>query len=481
MQNLDSYFHQINEAIDVVKVVMLYDRDPEREDRGEEPRTPEQMLFEDEFKKRKISFRTIDIMNAILESKGGSKYSIDDHKESPFTISTSDTVILIRGGAAENYYTENFTRKLELEGFFLINPLDAIKFCNDKYASTLALEAAGVPVPKTIMVTNTKNLEPAVEAVGGKFPLIVKMVRGTHGLGVSIIESMESLKSVLDTIWTADENADILLQEKIENDYDIRVHVLTKKFIDADDVDDSYIIGSMKRTAVEKDFRTNISTGGKATKVKITDDHKQIAIEAARISGCKWCGVDLMVDKKTGGAYVLEVNGNCPGVKGITELGIDIVPEVVDYLIDKSNWGSVSYRAGLKEIVNVNGLFDCVGRLTVTSVKDDAMSTLYVDSLIIKGKNIEIDVDGNKFTFPVEITDSNPYITLNIEIGSRGPISHDFLVNERGDIDRYMDISTVPIRHLGLIVDPSTSFVMTSFGDDDKYKSTKNELIHVLK
>ena len=123
------------------------------------------------------------------------------------------------------------------------------------------------------------------------------MLSGSHGIGVSIVESMESLKSVIQTIWKANKDVELLIQEKIESDYDLRIHVLTSRFNSPSPSDtDSVILCYMRRNRVNKDFRTNYSLGGTVEKTEITPEQEELSIASARAVGCNWCGVDIIVD-----------------------------------------------------------------------------------------------------------------------------------------------------------------------------------------
>ena len=130
-----------------------------------------------------------------------------------------------------------------------------------------------------------------------------------------------------------------MIQEKIDSKSDLRIQVIIKKFDPLNGGKDNCIIlGSMKREAVEKDFRTNYSLGGKVSKFDIPEELVDIACKAANAVGCHWCGVDIMIDEKTQKPYILEVNSS-PGTEGISKaIGKPIVDDVLDYILDKENW-----------------------------------------------------------------------------------------------------------------------------------------------
>ena len=185
----------------------------------------------------------------------------------------------------------------------------------------------------------------------------MKLLSGTQGIGVSIVDSYASLKSVYQTIRKLDESSEILVQEKIDSNYDLRIQVIVKNFDPiSPSKDNCIILGSMKSEAVEKDFRTNYSLGGSVSKYEIPEDLVDIACKAANAVGCHWCGVDIMIDKKTKKPFILEVNSS-PGTEGISKaIGKPIVGDVLDYIMDKSNWSYSNLEIGYLEQITVPGV-----------------------------------------------------------------------------------------------------------------------------
>ena len=294
--------------------------------------------FDIECKKKGIKFKIMDIDSIRLFKEDSKILMLIDKHQKPFEINPTDTAILIRGGVTKNAYTNDLLKRLEVLNFFILNTPESIVTCQNKYVTSRILMDAGVTVPKMSIIHHVDDIERAVEEIGGQFPVILKLLSGSQGIGVSIIDSFPSLKSVLQTMWKLQPNLEVLLQEKIETDYDLRIHVLTKRFEPPYTKDDSVIIGSMRRNKIEKDFRTNFSLGGTVDKTELTKEQEQMAIDSARAIGCNWCGVDLIVDKKTGKNYVLEVNSS-PGTTGLKKAtGLNVVGSVVDFIADTSNW-----------------------------------------------------------------------------------------------------------------------------------------------
>ena len=80
--------------------------------------------------------------------------------------------------------------------------------------------------------------------------MILKTSIGSTGVGVMFVESEKALVGIVQLLYREDRYIDILLQEYIKTDYDVRVIVLKGK-----------VMGAMKRPIVKGDFRSNVSQG----------------------------------------------------------------------------------------------------------------------------------------------------------------------------------------------------------------------------
>ena len=154
--------------------------------------------------------------------------------------------------------------------------------------------------------------------VGGP-PLVIKLLESTQGNGVVLAETQQAAESVIGAFQGLDAN--ILVQEFIKESKgtDIRCFVVGKK-----------VIGSMKRTAKEGEFRSNLHKGGAGTKIKITPEERRVAVRAAQALGLRVAGVDILRGKD--GPKILEVNSS-PGLEGIEKVtGRDIANAIIEYI-----------------------------------------------------------------------------------------------------------------------------------------------------
>jgi ribosomal protein S6--L-glutamate ligase len=194
----------------------------------------------------------------------------------------------------------------------------AIARSRDKLRSLQVLSKRGVDMPKTIFASNKSNAKDVIELSGGA-PLVLKILEGTQGVGVVLVDSEKAAKSVLDAFYGMDVN--LLVQEYIEEagGADIRAFVVNGE-----------VVGAMKRQGAEGDFRSNLHQGGSATAHKLTRKERATAIAAAKAMGLGVCGVDMIPSKR--GPLVMEVNSS-PGLEGIeTSTGIDIAGKIMEYI-----------------------------------------------------------------------------------------------------------------------------------------------------
>ena len=220
-----------------------------------------------------------------------------DGKE--FVASRFNTVVVVRGAASGQSGTLDMISAFEKDGFFVINNREAIDICSDKYRTSLVLAEADLPTPRTALLTDDEMIEEHHKQVGGKFPVVAKTLRGSKGIGVFMLDSEVSLKSTVQAFLKSNENEELILQEYIPINNDMRIIVLNGK-----------VTAVMKRDKAKGDFRSNFSMGAKVSGIRISKELKRLALDAAKAIGCYYCGVDIALSKRTKKPYILEVNSS---------------------------------------------------------------------------------------------------------------------------------------------------------------------------
>lgn len=177
-----------------------------------------------------------------------------------------------------------------------------------------------IPCPNTYYI-NTKRQERFIEELEHtcNYPIIVKDIKGYRGKNTFLAKNREQLGEILKNL---DPEIKVLFQEFIPNDYDWGVLVSKGK-----------VVATEKSFPKKGEFRNNACNGASEVFVDVAacpDNVKKIAVDAAKILSLEWCRADIVIDKNTGEAKLLEVNR----YPGITK-GTDEVTAVIDFLKDR--------------------------------------------------------------------------------------------------------------------------------------------------
>lgn len=190
---------------------------------------------------------------------------------------------------------------LEAAGVRTLDTARAIERAGDKFRSLQDLAAAGVPVPETALVHGPGQVPASVGLVGG-LPAVLKLRRGTGGVGVLLVESAEALESTAQTLLSLGHS--VVVQERVgPAGIDLRAVVV-----------DGRVVAVMERHAAAGEFRANVRRGARVRAVAPGGPIADVARAAARALGLRVCGVDLV--PTDAGPKVLEVNA-APGFAGI--------------------------------------------------------------------------------------------------------------------------------------------------------------------
>ena len=316
-----------------------------------------------------------------------------DGGEKDILVETSSTVVFVRAGALGTEIGLALLGTLQNAGCMMINDRDGMMTCDNKMSSYTAFERSNIPTPRTSLVNNEKSIADAHERIGGKFPVIIKTLTGTQGIGVSKVESMESMMSVIQSLWKF--NAPLIIQEFLKIEFDIRTIVLNGR-----------IVASTKRIKPEKDFRSNKHRGAKTVPYTLNDKEKSEIIAAARATGAYMVGVDhAIVD---GEIFILECNGS-PGLgSNFQNYDITVQPQVptkeeniikfvVEYLQNPLHRRfDFNQEAGYHETIDIDGYGPI--RAKFDTGNGTRASMLIVDKIDVDGKKVKWERDGKKFT-----------------------------------------------------------------------------------
>lgn len=226
--------------------------------------------------------------------------------------------VIPRIGASVTFYGSAIVRQFEVMGVISANPSQAITRSRDKLRCMQILSGAGIGMPITGFARRTLDVDDLIKMVGGP-PLVIKLLEGTQGIGVVLAETKKAASSVIEAFYGLGNN--ILIQEYIKESRgtDIRAFVV-----------DGKVVGAMRRTAKEGEFRSNLHRGGTAEVIKLNKTERDTAVRAAKELGLTVCGVDMLPSDR--GPLVLEVNSS-PGLEGIEKAtNKDIAGTIISFL-----------------------------------------------------------------------------------------------------------------------------------------------------
>ena len=227
-------------------------------------------------------------------------------------------------------------RHLEQLDVWTANTSQGILQSRDKLHSSQILARNRIPTPRTAYVRDMKDIERAIEAVGG-LPVVVKVTQGTQGQGVFLRHTLHETPNLVQGLLVTGKA--VLIQEYVAESHgkDIRALVVGGK-----------VVACMRRKARGREFRSNYHLNGTVEKVDISEEYADVACRAARVLGLNVAGVDLL--EGNDGPLVLEVNSS-PGLEGIEKAsGANVAGAIIDYVIAESDFNEVNVDQLLKTI-----------------------------------------------------------------------------------------------------------------------------------
>lgn len=218
------------------------------------------------------------------------------------------------GSLEQVVYRMDVLSQLEAAGVTVLNSPKSVECAVDKYLTTAKLEAAGLPVPETIVCEDSDDALAAFEQLGRD--VVVKPIFGSEGRGIMRVSDPDLALRTFRTLERL--QAALYLQRFVNHPgYDIRVLVL-----------DGKILGGMKRVS-DGDFRTNVSRDGRGEPHTVTDTEADWALRASAATGARFAGIDIMYDRE-GRGFVIEVNA-VPGWRAFQRVtGLDVAKLVIE-------------------------------------------------------------------------------------------------------------------------------------------------------
>ena len=208
--------------------------------------------------------------------------------------------VYLRG--SYNYADLLISIALALKGKVYLPVTDeALAVAHNKFLTEVKLKDEKIPLPKTHLVYKEETAKIVANSL--HYPVVFKMLSGTHGKGVMFAESAEGANSLIDMLSKIKEP--YIIQEYVETGAtDIRALVVGRRVI------------AMERVAKEGELRAGIHSGGIGRKIELDYDNKQLARKVAKTINADICAVDML--KGATKTVVTEVNLS-PGIIGLTD------------------------------------------------------------------------------------------------------------------------------------------------------------------
>nr|MDO8114714.1 RimK family alpha-L-glutamate ligase [Candidatus Sigynarchaeota archaeon] len=226
-----------------------------------------------------------------------------------------------------SFYRMDTLYALEARGKVLVNGARATETAMNKCLTSVALDAAGISTPATIVAENLKHALASFEKLGGD--VLIKPVYGSQGIGIFRVQDKGYAENVFLEMFR---NGHVFYVQEFHpwacppgitasHPFDVRVVVIG-----------GGIAGAMIRESpLETAWKTNVHQGAVPRAYDPPEEVRELARRAARAIHLDIAGVDLLFSAKTQDWVVLEVNC-APGWTGLAKVcDADIPARIVEF------------------------------------------------------------------------------------------------------------------------------------------------------
>jgi RimK family alpha-L-glutamate ligase len=228
---------------------------------------------------------------------------------------------------SRSFFRMDVLYALEQRGKILINKARSTETAMNKALASVALDAAGIPTPATLVTENLKHALTAFDALGGD--VLIKPVYGSQGVGIFRIQDKGLAENVFLELFR---NGHVFYIQAfhpwsappgiaISRPFDVRLVVVGDE-----------IAGAMIRESPAIDqWKTNIHQGAIPRPYSPSKEVRDLALASTKALGLEVAGIDLLHSARTGGWIVLEANC-APGWTGLSKASnADIPATIVEY------------------------------------------------------------------------------------------------------------------------------------------------------
>lgn len=200
-----------------------------------------------------------------------------------------------------------------------INTEHTVRCCRNKMLTGLLLQQNGIRQPDTSYFPKMGRQE----SIQVSLPSVYKKKKSAHGTDAA---KLNDHKELLSFLTSKGKQNNLYFQKYLNNfGFDYRVMIVGNN-----------IVGTLKNTYADGEWRTPINHGGKAESVKTPPRLGALALRSAKAVGADFAGVDIL--PATNGSYhVLEVNSTPDMSFFYEQTGINPAQEILKHLEDKIN------------------------------------------------------------------------------------------------------------------------------------------------
>ena len=268
------------------------------------PRVEERWLFE-ALEARNISYEKILDRNLSLDLHSGNGW-----KEFNVVI---ERCLSFKNGLY-------LTQSLNAWGIPTVNSSQVAAVCGDKLTTSIALEEAGIPQPRTWAAFSPDAALEIMDEIG--YPVILKPVVGSWGRLLSKINDREAAETILEhkqTLGSYNHSIFYIQKHIAKPGRDIR----------------AFVIGDRTVCAIYRyadHWITNTARGGKAEVCEVDSELNELCLKTAQAIGGGVLAVDVLEDPNEG-YLVNEVNHTMEYHSTVPLTGVDIPGMIVDYAL----------------------------------------------------------------------------------------------------------------------------------------------------
>jgi len=408
--------------------------------------------FEEEAQKMGMKTFLANFKEVSLKFDNGKHFLSDDKKK--IEINKSDTVVFVRGTPSRDSMLDLIS-ELERLGITCINNRTTINVCADKYRSYVRLKDFRLNQPKSVLIPNEDSIETSLKELDTQFPIILKTLRGSKGVGVLFVESERSLHSIVQLIYKNDKDSDIMIQEYIKTPFDVRAIIVG-----------SNIIATMRRDVIEGDFRSNVSQGATPKPYKLSEEEIRQCLIAAKAVDGDFVAVDFIPYK--GQPYFLEVNSS-PGTDGIEDANsnLNIAKLVLEHYQNPQHRYSVPTKCGYHEMISIKPFGEIEGKF---DTGNGVLSVLHAENTKINGKKITFTLNGKTITTNLikmykattgAGVDERPVVELEMEFMGH-MYNFMFGLDDRTKMGTDVLLNRFAMKTMNVMVDPQKKFILTT-------------------